>query len=352
MSEAMDDDIPSSDSSEYSITITSEDGSGYIADGSEGANSADSGDISMTNGEGEEGDAGDDSEQDYSPTPYIVYNLQTESQNLPALEEVLNQSKHKWLYSQDVAHICNFPSDLTLTKQTIKFYNQGLYLFHKWTPPDEYNWEAISEILAKKTIGPFATGVRTTLYRRVYQLSGSLQSEYVLVHYRVSYLDDSITSCDDSGISVIVLDSDNSNGDHTSDEDFIGEGNEDSTNEQDNLEDCKNHSTKFLQTLSLDDALPGTISNNFCHPKNDDFSLYAHAGNVILIGFSPDEMEELAHEYEASTNSDAAQLGTFMKYEDQSETSSSHGGVTAPGPVSVAQLPELEDNVSNSLFFC
>ncbi|XVE80336.1 hypothetical protein DITRI_Ditri14bG0131700 [Diplodiscus trichospermus] len=48
----------------------------------------------------------------------------------------------------------------------------------------------------------------------------------------------------------------------------------------------------------------------------------------------------------------ASQLGTFMKFEDTSETSSSHGGVTAPGAVPVPHLPRLKENVRNSMFFC
>lgn len=48
----------------------------------------------------------------------------------------------------------------------------------------------------------------------------------------------------------------------------------------------------------------------------------------------------------------ASQVGTFMKFEDASETSSSHGGVTAPGAVPVPQLPRLKENVCNSMFFC
>ncbi|KAE8655458.1 hypothetical protein F3Y22_tig00117027pilonHSYRG00073 [Hibiscus syriacus] len=48
----------------------------------------------------------------------------------------------------------------------------------------------------------------------------------------------------------------------------------------------------------------------------------------------------------------ASQLGQFMKFEDASETSSSHGGVTAPGAIAVPQLPRLKENVSSSMFFC
>ncbi|KAG5379282.1 hypothetical protein IGI04_027124 [Brassica rapa subsp. trilocularis] len=143
----------------------------------------------------------------------------------------------------------------------------------------------------------------------------------------------------------------------------------------------KNHHTKFFQTSSPDNVPPGTIiDSKICHPKNNDFYLCAHAGMIgttrpthyhVLydeIHFSPDELQELVHSlsyvYQRSTTAisvvapicyahlAAAQLGTFMKFEDQSETSSSHGGVTAPGPVSVAQLPKLKDNVANSMFFC
>ncbi|OMO95798.1 Argonaute/Dicer protein, PAZ [Corchorus capsularis] len=92
--------------------------------------------------------------------------------------------------------------------------------------------------------------------------------------------------------------------------------------------------------------------------------------HVLLdqIGFSPDDLQELVHSlsyvYQRSTTAisvvapicyahlAAAQLGTFMKFEDASETSSSHGGVTAPGAVPVPQLPRLEKKVRNSMFFC
>ncbi|CAN8247031.1 unnamed protein product [Cochlearia groenlandica] len=143
----------------------------------------------------------------------------------------------------------------------------------------------------------------------------------------------------------------------------------------------KNHHTKFFQPNSPDNVPPGTIiDNKICHPKNNDFYLCAHAGMIgtsrpthyhVLydeIGFSADELQELVHSlsyvYQRSTTAisvvapicyahlAAAQLGTFMKFEDQSETSSSHGGITAQGPVSVPQLPRLKDNVANSMFFC
>ena len=48
----------------------------------------------------------------------------------------------------------------------------------------------------------------------------------------------------------------------------------------------------------------------------------------------------------------ATQVGQWMKFEDASETSSSHGGLTNAGPVTVPQLPRLQENVASSMFFC
>ncbi|OIW13413.1 hypothetical protein TanjilG_19765 [Lupinus angustifolius] len=143
----------------------------------------------------------------------------------------------------------------------------------------------------------------------------------------------------------------------------------------------KNHHTRFFQPGSPDNVPPGTvIDNKICHPRNYDFYLCAHAGmigtsrpthyHVLLdeIGFSPDELQELVHSlsyvYQRSTTAisvvapicyahlAATQLGQFMKFEDKSETSSSHGGLTAAGAVPVPQLPKLQENVANSMFFC
>ncbi|XP_057441491.1 protein argonaute 4-like [Lotus japonicus] len=144
----------------------------------------------------------------------------------------------------------------------------------------------------------------------------------------------------------------------------------------------KNHHTKFFQPGSPDNVPPGTvIDNKICHPRNNDFYMCAHAGmigtsrpthyHVLLddIGFSPDELQELVHSlsyvYQRSTTAisvvapicyahlAATQIGQFMKFEDKSDTSSSHGGLTAAGvaPV-VPQLPKLQDSVSSSMFFC
>ncbi|GAV84720.1 PAZ domain-containing protein/Piwi domain-containing protein/DUF1785 domain-containing protein [Cephalotus follicularis] len=143
----------------------------------------------------------------------------------------------------------------------------------------------------------------------------------------------------------------------------------------------KNHHTKFFQSGSPDNVPPGTIiDNRVCHPRNNDFYLCAHAGmigttrpthyHVLLdeIGFSADDLHELVHAlsyvYQRSTTAisvvapicyahlAATQMGQFMKFEDTSETSSSHGGVTSAGPVAVPQLPRLEKKVCNSMFFC
>ncbi|XP_061341623.1 protein argonaute 4-like [Gastrolobium bilobum] len=143
----------------------------------------------------------------------------------------------------------------------------------------------------------------------------------------------------------------------------------------------KNHHTKFFQPGAPDNVPPGTvIDNNVCHPRNYDFYLCAHAGmigtsrpthyHVLLdeIGFSPDDLQELVHSlsyvYQRSTTAisvvapicyahlAASQMGQFMKFEDKSETSSSHGGLSAAGAVPVPQLPKLEAKVCNSMFFC
>ncbi|KAM7522670.1 hypothetical protein LguiA_012572 [Lonicera macranthoides] len=142
----------------------------------------------------------------------------------------------------------------------------------------------------------------------------------------------------------------------------------------------KNHHTKFFQPNSPDNVPPGTvIDNKICHPRNYDFYMCAHAGmigttrpthyHVLLdeVGFSADELQEFVHSlsyvYQRSTTAisvvapicyahlAATQVGTFMKFEDMSESSSSHGGVTAPGAIPVPQLPRLKENVRNSMFF-
>ncbi|KAL6009684.1 hypothetical protein ACLOJK_000113 [Asimina triloba] len=76
----------------------------------------------------------------------------------------------------------------------------------------------------------------------------------------------------------------------------------------------KNHHTKFFQLNSPDNVPPvAPIS-------------YAHLA--------------------------ATQMSQFIKFEESSETSSSHGGITSAGAVPVPELPRLHQNVSSSMFFC
>ncbi|KAI4332860.1 hypothetical protein L6164_017736 [Bauhinia variegata] len=143
----------------------------------------------------------------------------------------------------------------------------------------------------------------------------------------------------------------------------------------------KNHHTRFFQTDSPSNVPAGTvIDNKICHPRNNDFYMCAHAGmigttrpthyNVLHneIGFSADDLQDLVHSlcyvYQRSTTAvsvvapicyahlAAAQMAQFMKFDGLSESSASHGVVTAAGEVAVPDLPRLHDGVTNSMFFC
>ncbi|KAI3894698.1 hypothetical protein MKX03_031628 [Papaver bracteatum] len=143
----------------------------------------------------------------------------------------------------------------------------------------------------------------------------------------------------------------------------------------------KNHHTKFFQNGSPDNVPPGTvIDKQICHPRNNDFYICSHAGmigttrpthyHVLMdeIGFTADDMQELVHSlsyvYQRSTTAisvvapvcyahlAAAQMQQFLKFEDMSESSSSHGGVTSATGVPVPELPKLHANVRSSMFFC
>ncbi|WZZ21879.1 hypothetical protein YC2023_123266 [Brassica napus] len=48
----------------------------------------------------------------------------------------------------------------------------------------------------------------------------------------------------------------------------------------------------------------------------------------------------------------AAQMATAVKFEDSSETSSSHGGITTSEAVLVSPMPKLNVDVATSMFFC
>ncbi|KAK9282596.1 hypothetical protein L1049_010813 [Liquidambar formosana] len=143
----------------------------------------------------------------------------------------------------------------------------------------------------------------------------------------------------------------------------------------------KNHHTKFFQARSPDNVPPGTVvDNKVCHPRNNDFYLCAHAGMIgtsrpthyhVLhdeLGFSADDLQELVHSlsyvYQRSTTAisvvapicyahlAAAQVAQFVKFDEMSETSSSHAAFTSAAGVTVPQLPELHKNVRHSMFFC
>uniref|UniRef100_A0A5B7CCF5 Argonaute 4 n=1 Tax=Davidia involucrata TaxID=16924 RepID=A0A5B7CCF5_DAVIN len=143
----------------------------------------------------------------------------------------------------------------------------------------------------------------------------------------------------------------------------------------------KNHHTKFFQAGSPDNVPPGTvIDSQVCHPYNNDFYMCAHAGMIgttrpthyhVLfdeVGFSADDLQELIHSlsyvYQRSTTAisivapvryahlAASMISLFMKFDDMSETSSSHGGLTSVGDAPVPELPTLHKNVCSSMFFC
>lgn len=143
----------------------------------------------------------------------------------------------------------------------------------------------------------------------------------------------------------------------------------------------KNHHTKFFQSGRPENVPPGTvIDKGVCHPRNNDFYLCAHAGMIgtsrpthyhVLhdeIGFSADDLQELVHSlsyvYQRSTTAvsvvapicyahlAAAQMSQFIKFDEMSDTSSSHTGVTSTGSVPVPELPKLHGDVCNSMFFC
>ncbi|CAM0944016.1 unnamed protein product [Alopecurus aequalis] len=141
----------------------------------------------------------------------------------------------------------------------------------------------------------------------------------------------------------------------------------------------KNHHTKFFQTGCPDNVPPGTVvDKQVCHPRNFDFYMCAHAGMIgtsrpthyhVLhdeIGFTADALQEFVHSlsyvYQRSTTAisivapisyahlAAAQVGTFMKFEEMSDaTSSQGGGHTSVGSIPVPELPRLHKNVRSTI---
>ncbi|CAH8383291.1 unnamed protein product [Eruca vesicaria subsp. sativa] len=144
----------------------------------------------------------------------------------------------------------------------------------------------------------------------------------------------------------------------------------------------KRHHTRFFQSRSRDKNVPpGTIvDSGICSPYRNNFYLCAHTGmlgtsrpihyHVLYddIGFTTDELQKLVHSlsyaYQRSTSAisqvapvmyahlAAAQMATAMSFEDNSETSSSHGGATTSEQVPVPVMPKLHSNVAKSMFFC
>ncbi|PPS18525.1 hypothetical protein GOBAR_AA02053 [Gossypium barbadense] len=99
-----------------------------------------------------------------------------------------------------------------------------------------------------------------------------------------------------------------------------------------------------------DNVLHGTvIDNKVCHPKNNDFYLATHAG---MIGITRQTHYHVFLDQAGFSADDLQNWGQFMKIRDASETSSSHGGMYAPGVISVPQLSRLKDKFSNFILIC
>ncbi|KAF8410786.1 hypothetical protein HHK36_003323 [Tetracentron sinense] len=143
----------------------------------------------------------------------------------------------------------------------------------------------------------------------------------------------------------------------------------------------KNHHTKLFQAGAPDNVPPGTVvDTKVVHPRNYDFYMCAQAGMIgtsrpahyhVLfdeICFSADDLQKLIHAlsyvYQRSTTAisivapicyahlAAEQMGKFIKFEDFSDTSSGHGGITSVGSVPIPELPRLHEKVRSSMFFC
>ncbi|KAL8152247.1 hypothetical protein V2J09_010007 [Rumex salicifolius] len=122
----------------------------------------------------------------------------------------------------------------------------------------------------------------------------------------------------------------------------------------------KNHHTKFFQPGSPQNVPPGTIIDKEGTTRPTHYHILHDE-----IGIAPDNLQELVHNlsyvYQKSTTAisvvspicyahlAAAQMGQWMKFDETSETSSSHGEMTVPGVVPVPQLPTLKDRVASSM---
>ncbi|KHG10190.1 Protein argonaute 4 -like protein [Gossypium arboreum] len=84
---------------------------------------------------------------------------------------------------------------------------------------------------------------------------------------------------------------------------------------------------------SPDNMLHGTIiDNKVCHPKNNGFYLGTHAE---MIGITRQTHYHVLLDQAGFSADDLQDWGQFMKIRDASETPSSHGGMYAPGVISV-----------------
>ncbi|KAG8489347.1 hypothetical protein CXB51_017386 [Gossypium anomalum] len=106
----------------------------------------------------------------------------------------------------------------------------------------------------------------------------------------------------------------------------------------------------FRDGGSPDNVLHGTvIDNKVCHPKNNDFYPGTYAG---MIGITRQTHYHVLLDQARFLADDLQNWGQFMKIRDASETSSSHGGMYAPGVISVPHLFRLKDKVSNFILVC
>uniref|UniRef100_A0A0D9XW93 Piwi domain-containing protein n=1 Tax=Leersia perrieri TaxID=77586 RepID=A0A0D9XW93_9ORYZ len=103
----------------------------------------------------------------------------------------------------------------------------------------------------------------------------------------------------------------------------------------------KNHHTKIFVPASQNN---GTTRPTHYHILHDE------------IGFSADDLQELLPEEHYSHINRcthllaAAQVSQFIKFDEMSETSSSHGGHTSAGSAPVPELPRLHNKVRSSMF--
>ncbi|KAL3652627.1 Protein argonaute 16 [Castilleja foliolosa] len=143
----------------------------------------------------------------------------------------------------------------------------------------------------------------------------------------------------------------------------------------------KNHHTRLFQASASENVPSGTVvDTKVVHPRHYDFYMCSHAGligtsrpahyHVLLdeIGFPPDDLQNLIHSLsyvnQRSTTAvsivapvryahlAAKQMSQFLKFDDQSETSSEQKSMTTAGTIYVPELPRLHKDVAGSMFFC